>query len=255
MTSIQVLTGIAAQLGTFWGKDDAQISPVQMTLFLKTVLSFTMHSSIKLVHLANAIWITLFRYEQLKTDSVFLSYIPKYIENTMPKLLKTNYSNGRHSNGYPGFCDDYDSEEEFNVSFYRMRMDLLEGFRHATMVAPLVTFAYVQQWLTASITADMANPVVKCDLTSPKYLQWEALAQVLDSVMSKILMVTERPSVQSGLQLLELCLNYSPQDPLLLSTLLSCISGLFVFLSMSTGSMAMPGIGLDFQSKSAILIF
>lgn len=60
----------------------------------------------------------------------------------------------------------------------------------------------------------------------------------------RILLVNERPSVQNGLALLEHCLGYSPQDPWLLSSLLSCISALFVFLSMSTGSMAMPGVAI-----------
>ena len=60
------------------------------------------------------------------------------------------------------------------------------------------------------------------------------MLQLLESVLSRILMVSERPSVQSGLSLLELCLALEPQDPLLLSLLLSFISALFVFLSMSS---------------------
>jgi exportin-5 len=139
---------------------------------------------------------------------------------------------------------DYDTEEEFTVFFHRLRMDLLEGFRQATMVAPLVTFAYVQQWLTAKIRKGSENLGYKSDPLDPEYLEWEALALTLDSVISRILLVSERPSVQNGLQLLELCLSYSPQDAWLLSTLLSSISALFVFLSMSTGSMAMPGVAI-----------
>lgn len=57
---------------------------------------------------------------------------------------------------------------------------------------------------------------------------------VLDSVLSRILHVTERPSVQAGLRLLEECLRIDSRDPLILSILLSCISSLFVFLSMSS---------------------
>ena len=139
---------------------------------------------------------------------------------------------------------DYDTEEEFNIFFHRLRMDLAEGFRHATMVAPLVTFAYVQHWLTSKIRKGLENLAYKSDPLDPEYLEWEALAMALDSVISRILLVSERPSVQNGLQLLEMCINYSPQDPWLLSTLLSCISALFVFLSMSTGSMAMPGVAI-----------
>ncbi|XP_012279678.1 exportin-5 [Orussus abietinus] len=240
----QVLTGMATQLCSVWGKDDMSgIRPNNFSLFLDTVLTFTVHSSLTLTHLANAIWIMLFKHEQIKVDSTLLTYIPKYVETSGPKLVRVAYHNGRLANGTSmHYFADYDSEEEFNVFFHRFKMDLLEGFRHATMVAPLVTFAYVQHWLTVKITKGLSILDYKSEPNDPEYLEWEALAQVLDSVVSKILLVSERPSVQSGLQLLELCLGYSPSDPWLLSSLLSCISALFVFLSMSSGSMAMPGV-------------
>ncbi|XP_011872783.1 PREDICTED: exportin-5 isoform X2 [Vollenhovia emeryi] len=242
----QVLTGMATQLCAVWGKDDASsVRPTHFNLFLDTVLTFTMYPSLTLTHLANAIWVMIFKHEQIKTDSLLLTYVPKYVEHTAPKLIRVTYPHGRQSNGMTTYClVDYDSEEEFNVFLHRFRMDLLEGFRHATMVAPLVTFTYVQQWLTAKITKGMMNLQYKSDQNDREYLEWEALAQALDSVVSRILLINERPNVQTGLQLLQLCLDYSPQDPLILSALLSCISALFVFLSMSTGSMAMPGVAI-----------
>lgn len=123
-------------------------------------------------------------------------------------------------------------------------MDVLEGLRTVTLVAPLVSFAYVQQWLTAKIRKGLSNLDYKSDPLDPEYLEWDALANALDAVVSRLLLVSERPNVQSGLQLLELCLSYAPRDAWLLSTLLSSISALFVFLSMSTGSMAMPGVAV-----------
>lgn len=44
-------------------------------------------------------------------------------------------------------CIDYDSEEEFAMFFYRCRTDILEVFRHSTLIAPLVTFAYCEHWI------------------------------------------------------------------------------------------------------------
>lgn len=237
---------MATQLCTLWGKDDSSnIRPAHFNIFLDTVLTFTMYSSLTLTHMANAIWVMLFKHEQIKQDPLLLTYIPKYVESTAPKLIKIAYPQGRQANGMSAYClADYDSVEEFNVFLHRFRTDLLEGFRQATMVAPLVTFTYVQQWLTAKITKGMADLRYQSDQNDLQYLEWEALAQALDSVVSRILLINERPSVQTGLQLLELCLGYSPQDPWLLSALLSCISALFVFLSMSTGSMAMPGVAI-----------
>lgn len=63
-------------------------------------------------------------------------------------------------------------------------------------------------------------------------------------------MVTERPSVAAGLRLLEECFKLESTDPLIFSVLLSCISSLFVFLSMSScqitsaNCVAMSGVQL-----------
>lgn len=63
-------------------------------------------------------------------------------------------------------------------------------------------------------------------------------------------MVNERPSVQSGLVILEECLRVESRDPLILSIILTCISSLFVFLSMSScqitagNCIAMSGVSL-----------
>lgn len=109
-------------------------------------------------------------------------------------------------------------------------------FRQATVIAPLVTFAYVEQWLVKCL--QVPNVTFGLSLSDPVYLEWEALASFLDSILSRVLQTQERPSVTSGLTLLQLCLTYQPVDPLILSTLLTCISALFVFLSMSSGQMA-----------------
>lgn len=63
-------------------------------------------------------------------------------------------------------------------------------------------------------------------------------------------MVNERPSVQTGLCILEECLRIESHDPLILSIILTCISSLFVFLSMSScqitagNCIAMSGVSL-----------
>lgn len=98
-----------------------------------------------------------------------------------------------------------------------MRVDLLEIFRQATLVSPLVTWSYCESWLITLLRGGQTEA------------DWEALVAVLEGVLSRILLVTERPSVLSGLALLEQALT-SPTPP---SLLLSCISAMFVFLSMS----------------------
>lgn len=107
------------------------------------------------------------------------------------------------------------------------------------MVAPKVTFTYVEQWLMKCLQTP--NTTFGLSTSDPVHLEWEALATCLESVLSRVLQAQERPSIASGLHLLQLCLAYQPADPLILSTLLTCISALFVFLSMSTGQMAPAG--------------
>lgn len=90
----------------------------------------------------------------------------------------------------------------------------------------------------------------RSNVYDPAYLEWEAISVVLDSVLSRILHVNERPSVQSGLCLLEECLRIESRDPLIMSVILTCISSLFVFLSMSScqitagNCIAMTGVTL-----------
>lgn len=48
-------------------------------------------------------------------------------------------------------CIDYDSEDEFALFFYRCRTDILEIFRQATLIAPLVTFGYCEHWMMLRI--------------------------------------------------------------------------------------------------------
>lgn len=80
---------MAIQLSSIWGKDDVSgVRPAHFGLYLDAVLSFTMHPSLTLVQLSNTIWLTFFKHEHIKTDSLLLTYVPKYVETIGPKLVK-----------------------------------------------------------------------------------------------------------------------------------------------------------------------
>lgn len=235
---VQVLTGLASQIVALWGKEEI-IRPTELSKFLETVYTLTRHPSLTLTHAACLIWNSLLKHEQLVKETTFLEFIPKLIEVVGPKVIKIPYPVTRSVNldnspeAYSSL--DYDSEEEYTIFFHRCRTTILEIFRHATLIAPLVTFAYCEQWLTVRLQkAQLENNTTTCRVQDPVYIEWEALVNVLDSVLSRILLVTERPSVASGLRLLEQSLKIETRDPLILSILLSCISSLFVFLSMSS---------------------
>ncbi|KAI4464063.1 exportin 1/5 [Holotrichia oblita] len=235
---IQVLAGLGAQLCSLW---DA-------------VVAFSSHSSLTLAHLANPIWNSMMKHDQISRDPMFLSYISEWVQCTAPKIIKLNYSYAKTTtdvtNPASYYKLDFDSEDEYTLYFYRCRSDFLDTFRQATVISPLVTFSYVEQWLVKCL--QVPNTTFGLAVNDPFHQEWEALATCLESVLSRVLQAQERPSIPAGLRLLQLCLGYQPADPLILSTLLTCISALFVFLSMSSGQMA-PSASSVAMSGAALL--
>ncbi|PSN35462.1 Exportin-5 [Blattella germanica] len=254
-----VLTGLGTQVCMLWGKDNGLTSrPPNFSTYLDAILTFSRHPSLTLVFYVNSLWISFFRHEHISKDKVFLTFVPKWVECTAPKITRVSYPQSRCTNAHDTgayACLDYDSEEEFMQFFNICRSELLQSFRQATLVTPLVTYAYVEEWLAVRIQRSMLEQGIECNYQTPTYLEWEALSQVLESVLSRILVPTERPNVASGLRLLEICLNYEPTDPLLLSTLLSCISALFVFLSMTTAESSANLLSRVLDKIFAALVF
>ncbi|EDW56190.1 GM22721 [Drosophila sechellia] len=258
---LQVLNGMAQQLVALWGKDDATQRPVHLEVLLECLLLLVQHPSLCVSHGSALIWQLLLKHEPSSKDFAMVNYIPKLIHTIAPRIVKLPYPASTSS---PASLSteayirlEYDSEEEFALYFFRCRTDFLEIFRLATLVQPLITYGYCEQWLQqrlrnaqAEADAEAKSGNVSCSVQDPVYLEWDALVSVLDGVLSRILLVAERPSVPAGLRLLEECLKLETINPLTYSILLSCISALFVFLSMSacqitvTNCVAMSGVSL-----------
>lgn len=233
----QVLAGLGLLLCAVWGKDEGpSAQPSSFGTFLDIILSFTRHPSLTLTRTVSELWGALFRHDSISRQPIMLEFIPKWVEAAAPKAIKVLYPSKRttiitaNSSYFAGL--DYDSKEEFTTFCSQLRIIICENFRQATFIAPLVTYGYTERWLQQRIQQSMSDPTPLTN-TSPAYLEWAAVACILDSVLNKILQVAERPPPAAGLRLLEQCLNFEPADPLVLSELLSCVSALFVFLSMS----------------------
>lgn len=127
-----MLTGIGAQLCSFWGKD-ITTRPPNFSMFLDAIIAFSSHPSLMLSHLANPLWNSMMKHEHLSRDPVFLSFIPQYIQCTAPKIIKMNYPSAALPNDVNNSMSynkvDFDSEEEFSTYFYRCRADFLDTFR------------------------------------------------------------------------------------------------------------------------------
>ncbi|EDW75143.1 uncharacterized protein Dwil_GK19857 [Drosophila willistoni] len=259
----QVLNGMVQQLVALWGKDETIQRPAHLEILLECLLQLVQHPSLSVAHGAALIWQLLLKHENSSKDYALVTYIPKLIHTIAPRIVKlpypTNCPAASNSSRRPTeyyIILEFDSEEEFALFFFRCRTDFLEIFRLATLVQPLITYGYCEQWLQtrlrlAAVEQQASNgSSMSCSVLDPIYLEWDALVCVLDGVLSRILLVAERPSVTAGLRLLEDCIKLETTNPLIYSILLSCISALFVFLSMSScqltpnNCVAMSGVNL-----------
>ncbi|KAG6459839.1 hypothetical protein O3G_MSEX011628 [Manduca sexta] len=239
----QVLVGLAQQLTSLWS--NATNVESWLPVLLETMLLLTSHASLTLAHTANNVWLAFIKHEQISKQPHVLAVVPRWLQAAAPKVLKVTYPSSRVSGATDAIayaCMDYDSEQEFAIFFNRCRTEILDSFRYCMTAAPLVTWSYVEQWTQAALDkVDTCPP--NLDAQHPLYIEWEALSQVLDVVLSRLLQAEPRPSVSAGLTLLRRCVACDPADPLILSLLLSLISALFVFLSCAYSQIAGAGAG------------
>ncbi|KAI8440518.1 LOW QUALITY PROTEIN: hypothetical protein MSG28_001771 [Choristoneura fumiferana] len=232
------LKKLSQQLTTLW--NFATNVDFWMPVLLETMLLLTSHPSLTLAHTTSGVWLAMFRHDHISKLPQVVAIIPRWLQAAAPKVLKVTYPASRASGVHDAAtyaCIDYDSEQEFAVFFSRCRTEILDCFRHCMTAAPLVTWAYVEQWTRSALDKVDTCPV-QLDVTHPLHVEWEALSQVLDVVLSRLLQAEPRPSVVEGLQLLQRCVGCAPAAPLLLSLLLSLISALFVFLSCAYSQLA-----------------
>ncbi|XP_068627564.1 exportin-5 [Battus philenor] len=240
----QVLAGLAQQLTTLWS--NATNVEAWLPVLLETMLLLTSHPSLTLAHTANSVWLAFLKHDQISKLPLVVNVVPRWLQASAPKVLKVSYPSSRVngvSDGVAYACMDYDSEQEFAIFFSRCRTEILDSFRYCMIAAPLVTWSYVEQWTQVALDkVDSCPPHI--DATHPLHVEWEALSQVLDVVLSRLLQAEPRPCAAAGLRLLQACVACEPRAPLLLSLLLSLISALFVFLSCAYSQLAGPGVSV-----------
>ncbi|VVD05960.1 unnamed protein product, partial [Leptidea sinapis] len=239
----QVLAGLAQQLTSLWNY--ASNTESWMSVLLECTLLLMSHPSLSLAHTANSVWLAFLKHEHISKLPTVLAMVPRWLHVAAPKVLKVTYPSSRVSDSNDAVsyaCLDYDSEQEFTIFFSRCRTEILDSFRYCMVAAPLVTWSYVERWTQSALDKLNAEPPV-VDAAHPLNIEWEALAQVLDVVLSRLVQIEPRPNVAEGLRLLQRCIASEPRAPLLLSLLLSFISALFVFLSCAYSQLAGPGVG------------
>lgn len=129
---MKVLAGLGTQLCALWGKDGTA-RPPNFAIYLDSILVFSSHPSLTLAHFANPVWNSMLKHDHISRDPTFLSYIPRWVQCTAPKIVKFNYPISKTSTSLEEpatYCKvDFDSEEEYSQYFHRCRSDFLDTFR------------------------------------------------------------------------------------------------------------------------------
>ncbi|XP_013417289.1 exportin-5 [Lingula anatina] len=232
----QVLTGIGTQLCALWGSSDDIGQPENFGKYLEAILALTQHPSQMLGSYTHSLLASFLKHEHISKDPVMVATIDKILSISSQALMKVGFPSHRN---HPS-CDyarlDFDCDEDFNVFFSRYRAEVVETLRLVTLIAPDVTFQYTSCWLQTLLQKPLdlgdGPETGHCNLSSPAFLEWDALVAMLESVMSRLKSSPHpQPPVTDGIQLFKAVLNYQTQDPLILSCLLSCISALFTYIT------------------------
>nr|QOW64975.1 hypothetical protein [Lymnaea stagnalis] len=234
----EILLEIGKQLCTLWGSSEDTGQPQNFEMYLKALLAFTQHPSQSLRQMIFSMWLIFLRHPIASKDSIFQSVLPALLQCGTVCLHKVGFPSQHNSIS----CDysrlEFDTDEEFNVILSTLRVSVVESVRTMTLMVPTLTFSVASSWLK-----DLLNKPIEigtgadadrgiCNLSSPSFIAWDACSVFLEAVMSKLFLSDgDKPNVHEGIDLLHRVLAYQMQDPLILSAVLSCISGLFPFLN------------------------
>lgn len=84
----QVLTGLGTQLCSLWGKEESIGRPPNFSTYLEAITTFSRHPSLSVAHYANALWMAFFKHDHISKDPVLVSFIPKWVAASAPKIMK-----------------------------------------------------------------------------------------------------------------------------------------------------------------------
>ncbi|XP_076464074.1 exportin-5-like [Babylonia areolata] len=230
----QVLTEIGRQLCALWGQTNDIDKPEEFDTYLKALLAFTQHPSLTLRSYTFSLWSLFLRHPKTSQDPLLLTFLPRLTEVCMTSLYKFGLPSLSNSPSCEFSRIDFDSDEDFLAFFTKYRCDMVETIRSLTLLSPELTFSLASQWLQKELQKPVPADPQPCCLSSPEYLEWEALTVFMESVMMRLFQSDKTlPDVSLGIDLLNQLLTYQNQDPLIQSCVLSCMSALFPFLRHS----------------------
>ncbi|GFW92917.1 exportin-5 [Trichonephila clavipes] len=210
--------------------------PSNFSLFLSFVLKFTRHPSMVLSQTAQTIWSNIFRSPQLSSHELIIGLIPTLLRYDVEKLIRCGYPSKDDCLSCKYSMLEFDSDDEFEIAFYKCRADAAENVRVITKMLPKVTFSFGDALLSALLNGEgwktiLDNPIAKTDLEEC----WEAIVPYMDAVCGTLTKNTEIPEIKElasdALRLLNGVIDSTFDDLGVQSNILSCISSLFYFVT------------------------
>lgn len=207
------------------------ISAENFVLFLEILVNLCNHPSFVVSFNVNTCWNQLFKHPVLNKNAHVRTCVTKWVTSVAPKLMKVPFTPNQQTLAmfqecYKYMVYDFDSQDSFTTFFFRFRVELLEAFRHLTAIAPAITFGAVEQWLVTRVQKSSAIS----GASQVDELEWEAIGLLLETIVSNLPKNHDLP-LEHCIRLLQLCLDYKPLEPCIVSLKLSCVSALTYFLS------------------------
>lgn len=210
--------------------------PSNFPLFLSCVMKFTRHPSVVLSQIAQTIWTNILRCPHLSSNEMVHSLIPTLLKYETEKLIRCGYPSKNDCLSSKYSILEFDSDEEFEVAYYKCRADVAENLRLITKILPKVSFSLGDALLTALLNGEdfksiLDNPIAKTDSEEC----WETIIVYMDAVCGSLTKNTEIPAVKElandALRLLNAVLDSNTDRCGVRSAILSCISSLFYFVT------------------------
>lgn len=134
--------------------------------------------------------------------------------------------------------------------FGRYRIILFEIIRLISASSPVIPYQFTDVWLRSVLSnpPNFGKGKITCTVDSPTYLELDAIQLILDAILSKLASQEElQPVLAPAIDLLKLCLEFRTTDTCLMSVILSCISSLFIVVTVTPAAL-MPTLNKIFES-------
>ncbi|GFU60318.1 exportin-5, partial [Nephila pilipes] len=213
-----------------------EVTLINFPLFLEVVLKFTRHPSVGLSQIAQSIWLNILRSPHLSSHELVLNVIPTLLKFEVEKLIRCGYPSKNDCLSSKYSMIEFDSDDEFEVAFYKCRADVAENLRVITKINPKVAFSFGNTLLIALLNGEDWNmildkPFAKLD----SEVRWESMLPYLDAVCGTLTKNPEIPEIKAlandALRLLSVAVDSTCTQHGVQSILLSCVSSLFYFVT------------------------